>query len=67
MAGNTPRNPTRRPTAPSGGVPPAKGPSKPMSPMPPARPSRMGNAAPAGSSGVNPKGQSQTVEGSPKR
>lgn len=67
MAGNTPNNPTRAPSATGGGVPPAKGPSKPMSPMSPARTTRPGSGAPKGSSSVNPSRQSQTVDGGAKR
>jgi len=52
------------PTGPSAG---AKGISKPMSPMPAASPTRPGTVKPSGSSGVNPKGQGQTVDGGPKK
>lgn len=67
MAQHTPNNPTRAPAAGQTAPGTPKGPSKPMSPMPAARPTKPGKGAPKGSSGVNPKGQSQTVDGGPKR
>jgi len=68
MASNTPNTPTKAPNVPTG--PKAKGktsPSKVMSPMPKAKGTKMGAIPPKGKKNVNPKNQSQTVQGGPKK
>ena len=68
MAGNTPNNPKKAPNIPTGPKSSSKGSkSKVMSPMPKANPGKPGNVKPKGSSNVNSKGSSQTVQGGPKR
>lgn len=68
MAGNTPKNPTKAPNIPTG--PKAKkktSNSKVMKPMPKAGKTNMGSTPPKSKRTVSPKGQSQTVQGGPKR
>jgi len=68
MAGNTPNNPTKMPSVPTG--PKAKGKSsksKVMSPMPKASGTTMGAIPPQGRVTVNPNSQSQSVKGGPRR
>ena len=68
MAGNTPSNPSKAPSVPTGPKASAKGsPSKVMSPMPKAGKTSMKNIPPKGKRTVSPKSQNQTVQGGPKR
>ena len=68
MAGNLPKNPTKRPSIPTGPKANTKtSKSKVMKPMPKAKKTNMGSTPPKGKGGVNPQSQSQTVQGGPKR
>ena len=68
MAGNTPNNPKKMPSVPTGPEAKAKGSkSKVMSPMPKASGTTMGAIPPKGRRTVSPTSQSQTVQGGPKR
>lgn len=68
MAGNTPNNPTRRPSVPTGPSAGQKGSkSKVMSPMPKAGMTTPKGGQPASRSGVNPKASRSTVQGGPKK
>ena len=68
MAQHTPNNPTKAPNIPTGPKASAKSsPSKVMKPMPKAGKTKMKNIPPKGKRNVNPKIQSQTVEGGPNK
>ena len=68
MPANTPNNPSKAPNIPTGPKSSSKGSkSKVMSPMPKAGSSSAGNVKPAGSSNINSRSSSQTVQGGPKR